>query len=180
MLEDAPLPRDLSDLLGRVEVLLREPLDFAQTDPETTVRKVRLLAAVATYVNTLALSDYGGRVGAERQPGLVEQVVAAAFQTFAGVDPHPTPFSKAAMLMRGITQGHPFQDANKRTGFLVATYFVEQIGYELVEPVPEQEIIDLALRISSGQLRDVAEIAAELRPFYRPRPDEHGPLPPSS
>ena len=171
MTEDTPLPRDLSDLLGRVEVLLREPLDFAQTDPETTVRKVPLLTAVATYFNTLALSDYGGRAGAERQPGLVEQVVAAAFRTFAGVDPHPTPFAKAAMLMRGITQGHPFQDANKRTG-LVASYFLAQMGYELVEPAPEHETIDLALRISSGRLRDVAQIATELRPFYQPLREE--------
>jgi death-on-curing protein len=83
---------------------------------------------------TLALTEYGGRVGAERQPGLVEQVVAAAFQTFAGQDPHPTPFEKAAMLVRGITQGHPFQDANKRTGFLVASYYLAQMGYELIAP----------------------------------------------
>lgn len=174
MTEEVPLPRAFADLLGRLEVLLQEPLDFGQTDPETTVRKVRLLAAVATYFNTLALSDFGGRAGAERQPGLVEQVVAAAFQTFGGVDPRPDPFAKAAMLVRGITQGHPFQDANKRTGFLVASYFLAQMGYELVQPVPEAAILDLAVRISSGRLRDVAEIAAELRPFYHPLPDEQG------
>lgn len=47
--------------------------------------------------------------------------------------------------MRGITQGHPFQDANKRTGFLTASYYLAQLGYELVEPVPEAQLIDLAL-----------------------------------
>lgn len=72
MTDDVPPPRGIPDLLGRMEVLPREPLDFGQTDPKTTARKVRLLAAVATYVNLLALSDYGGRVGTERQPGLVE------------------------------------------------------------------------------------------------------------
>lgn len=163
----APLPH-LPDLLGRVEVLLSEPLDFAQTDPETTRRKVLLLAAVATYFNMLALTDYGGRIGVERQPGLVEQVVAAAFQTFAGVDPHPAPFTKAAMLLRGITQGHPFQDANKRTGFLTASYYLAQMGYELVDPVPEEAIVALAVRVSAGRLRDVDAIADALRPFYQP------------
>jgi len=113
-------------------------------------------------------------VGGERQPGLVEQVVAAAFQTFAGVDPHPDPFAKAAMLVRGITQGHPFQDGNKRTGFLVASYYLAQMGYELIEPSPESAIVDLAIAVSSGRLRDVAQIATALRPFYRARSDAEG------
>ncbi|MBI4491217.1 MAG: Fic family protein [Chloroflexi bacterium] len=34
----------------------------------------------------------------------------------------PDPFEKAAMLLRGITQGHPFYNGNKRTGFLPAAY----------------------------------------------------------
>jgi death-on-curing protein len=171
MTEGAPPPHPLADLRNRVDVLLQAPLDFAQTDPETTARKVALLTAVAAYFNMLALTEFGGRVGAERQPGLVEQVVAAAFQTFEGVDPHPDPFAKPAMLMRGITQGHPFQDANKRTGFLTASYYLAQLGYELVEPVPEAQLIDLALQVSAGQMRDVAVIAAVLRPFYRLRPE---------
>lgn len=100
--------------------------------------------------------------------------MTAAFQTFGGIDPHPDLFAKAAMLMRGITQGHPFQDANKRTGFLVASYYLAQMGRELVEPVPEAAIIGLALRIASGSLRDVAEIAAERRPFCQPPADEQG------
>ncbi|HET8629872.1 MAG TPA: type II toxin-antitoxin system death-on-curing family toxin [Thermomicrobiales bacterium] len=157
-----------------MDVLLQTPLDFAQSDPETTRRKVQLLSAVADYFNTLALAEYGGRVGAERQPGLVEQVVAAAFQTFAGRDSHPSPFEKAAMLVRGITQGHPFQDANKRMGFLVASYYLAQLGYELVDPVPEAELIALAVGVSAGQVRDVAEIAAALRPFYRPHSGPEG------
>lgn len=177
MKEGVPTPRGLAELLGRVDVLLQTPLDFARTDPETTRRKVQLLAAVATYFNALALTEYGGRVGAERQRGLVEQVVAAAFQTFGGVDPRPDPFAKAAMLLRGITQGHPFQDANKRTGFLLASYYLAQLGYELAEPVPEAAIIDLAVRVSSGRLRDVAAIAAELRLFYRPHAKSEGPPP---
>ncbi|CAN5831438.1 hypothetical protein BH23CHL2_BH23CHL2_10860 [soil metagenome] len=82
---------------------------------------MRLLTAAATYFNILVVADFGGRRGPARDARLVEQVVGAAFQTFEGVDPHPGPFDKAAMLLRGITQGHPFNDGNKRTGFLLAT-----------------------------------------------------------
>lgn len=55
-----------------------------------------------------------------RSRGLVEQVVGAAFQTFERIDPHADPFERAAMRLRGVTQGHPFGDGNKRTGFLLA------------------------------------------------------------
>jgi death-on-curing protein len=159
-------PPSLSQLVDRLDVLLAKPLDFRKTDPESTKRKVELLSAVAAYFNTLSVTDFGGRIGAERQPGLLEQAVGAAFQTFEDTDPYPEPFDKAAMLLRGITKGHPFQDGNKRTGFLTATYFLAQMGYELRKPVPEEEIIALATRVSAGKLVEVADITSEMRPFY--------------
>src|SRR5262245_60728628 len=79
----------LSDVLARIEFLLAEPVDFSRTDSEATATKVRLLAAAAAYFNVVAVSDFGGRAGPPREEGLVEQVVAAAFQTFGGHDPHP-------------------------------------------------------------------------------------------
>jgi death-on-curing protein len=64
-------------------------------------------------------------------------VIAAAFQTFAGYDPHPEPFDKAAMLLRGIIQGHPFNDGNKRSGFLLALYYLHHFGFRLPRRLPE-------------------------------------------
>src|SRR5687768_9765786 len=123
---DDPGP-SLHDLLTRLRIVLSQPVDFAATDAETTIVKVRLLTAAAVYFNVLSLSDFGGRAGAVRGEGLVEQAVGAAFQSFGGVDPHPDPFEKAAMLLRGITQGHPFNDGNKRTGFLLAAYYLRRM-----------------------------------------------------
>ncbi|MGI8967592.1 MAG: Fic family protein [Chloroflexota bacterium] len=34
-------------------------------------------------------------------------------------------------VLRGITADHPFQDGNKRTGFLLATLYLEQVGHPL-------------------------------------------------
>jgi death on curing protein len=156
----------LSELLQQVEILLQEPLDFTSTDPDTTQIKVRVLTAAATYFNVLALQNFGGRPGAIRQAGLVEQVVAAAFQTFGDYDPHPETFDKAAMLLRGITAGHPFNDGNKRTGFLTAMYFIELVGFLRPVPFSTDEAAALCLRISAGQLRDVETIASELRRLW--------------
>lgn len=162
----------LTALLQRLEFILAQPFAIHATDTETTLIKVRLLSAAATYFNTLAVSAFGGRSGPTRGEGLVEQVVGAAFQTFGGEDPHPDPYEKAAMLLRGITQGHPFSDGNKRTGFLTATYYLGLLG------LPEPATLDvdtaerLCLRVSAGELRDLATIAEELRQLWPPPPTD--------
>jgi prophage maintenance system killer protein len=158
----------LSDLLDRLRFVLREPIDFGRTDSRTTVDKVRLLTAAATYFNVLAVSDFGGRSGAVRAEGLVEQVIAAAFQTFGGVEPHPSPFDKAAMLLRGITQGHPFTDGNKRTGLLVALYFLRRMDFVPRAGLVEAEIVSLCRRVSAGEVRDLGLIAAASRAWTEP------------
>ena len=74
------------------------------------------------------------------------------------------------MLIRGITAGHPFTDGNKRTGFLVAAYYLAQVGIPEPEALSTGEATDdaeaLCLGISAGRLRDVAAIAAELRRIW--------------
>lgn len=64
----------------------------------------------------------------------VKATPGRGFQTFGGHDPHPDVFEKAVVLMRGIVQGHPFSDGNKRTGVLLAMYFLEK--FEIPEPGP--------------------------------------------
>ena len=135
MADDAP--PGLAALLERLQVILSEPIDLAATDTANILAQVRLLTAAATYFNVMSVADFGGRMGPVRSEGLVEHAVGAAFQTFAGQDPHPDPFEKAAMLLRGITQGHPFNDGNKRTGFLVAAYYLRRVGNPTPSPSPK-------------------------------------------
>ncbi len=161
---------ELTELLDSIRFFLAQPFDIARADPDTTAAKVRIFTAAAYYFNTLAVAEFGGRPGVPRAHGLVEQVVAAAFQTFGGVDPHPTVFDKAAMLLRGIAQGHPFNDGNKRTGFLVAVYFLELMGYPAPTPLPVDDVVDLCLAISAGAIRDVEVIAQRLQHFWNPPP----------
>jgi len=70
-----------------------------------------VLTAAATYFNVLALQEFGGRPGAAREPGLVEQVVGAAFQTFGDYVPHPHPFAapyyRAAIPIRPVARSGP-------------------------------------------------------------------------
>lgn len=159
-------PELLGDLAARIAFFFQQPLDFTLTDPETTFRKVRLLSHAAVYLNTLAVTEFGGRIGQLREEGLVEQIVGAAFQTYEGTDPHPGPFDKAAMLLRGVTQGHPFTDGNKRTGWLLAAYFLDCIGYTQPSELDEDSVVSFCLAVSSGEIRDLDKIARRLADFW--------------
>jgi death-on-curing protein len=150
-------------VIARLEDLLSRPLDFSLTDSVSTHAKVQLLSIAAVYFNLVEVPVLGGAV---RGDGLVEQVVGAAFQTFGGIDPHPGPFEKAAMLVRGITQGHPFADGNKRVGFLLAAYYLRNVGHPLPPLFPEDAVIEFCLRVAAGSIRDLQEITAALQHFW--------------
>lgn len=166
---NAPDRNRRSELLSQLRFAMATPVDFASQDPQHTAEKVALLTAAATYFNILTVSEHGGRLGPVRQPGLVEQVVAAAFQSFAGTDPHPGPFDKAAMLLRGIVQGHPFHDGNKRTGFLTATYYLARVGYSLKSDIDTEMTVVFCRRLSAGDIRSVDAIARTISSWYEPR-----------
>ena len=71
------------------------------------------------------------------------------------------------MLLRGITAGHPFQDGNKRAGFLLASFYLEQVGAPLPASFSVEEAEDLCLQVSSGALREVEEIARRLMHIWQ-------------
>ena len=156
---------ELAVVLGRIAGILRQPIDFSGADTEMARPKARLLAAAATYFNTATAIDLGERSGPVRSARLVGQVVGV-FQHFYGLDPHPEPFEKAAMLLRGIARDRPFAAGNARTGFLVVSYYLRLTGHDLPAPAPVDQIVDLCRRVSRGQVRELGAIAAELRRLW--------------
>jgi prophage maintenance system killer protein len=158
---------DIAALLAEIDALLREGIDLSSSEPEFTVRIVKLLSAAARYLNLWLLDRYGGHEGEDRGSDLLEQVVAAPFQTWGGVELHPDPFEKAAMLWRGITQGHPFGDGNKRAGFALATYYLHLLGLEpAVEDWDEEEVYGFNIKVSSGEVRDITEMRKQLLDWW--------------
>lgn len=111
------------------------------------------LSAAAAYFYTLTVAEFGGSAGTVRQEGLVARVAGAAFQTYQGVDPHPGPFRKAAMLLRGTTAGHPVQDGNKRTGFPLAAFYLEQVDFPLPETFALADAEEPRTRVSGGNAK---------------------------
>jgi len=164
MADEPRLP--LFDVVRRFRLSAAERALFGRSDTDATLEKVRLLTAAAIFFNASAVSDFGGRLAPTRGRGLVEQAVGAAFQTYGDEDPHPSPFEKAAMLLRGITQGHPFNDGNQRTGFLLAAFFLDLVGHSYPPRLSVAGVTTLAFDVSAGTIRDVAVIAAALERLW--------------
>lgn len=84
--DEAP---SLISILDRFRIAPFDQPILARFDTDATIAKVQHLTIAAVYVNAAAVGLYGGRPGPVRAPGLVEQVMGAAFQVHGGVDPHP-------------------------------------------------------------------------------------------
>ncbi len=138
--------------------------DAIRNDPECTARR---LCLVAIEFNTHLVQALGGRLGPTRGLKLIDQAISAAFQTVDGQDIHSSDFAKAAMIFRGITAGHPFEDGNKRTGFMLAAYYLNATGHPLPPKIDVGHAEKLCLSVSAGQMRDIVEIEKGLRNIWQ-------------
>jgi prophage maintenance system killer protein len=161
------LADDLERILQVIDSLIREGVAFGPSDSNATIRQVRLLTSAACLMNERLIARYGGHPGDNRGVDLVEQVVGAAFQTFGGEESHPDPFEKAAILLRGITQGHPFGDGNKRTGFALAAYYLNLVGLAAPSHTWGAEAVtEFCIAVSAGEIRDIPAITERLRQLW--------------
>lgn len=90
-----------------------------------------------------------GGVG-PKDPGLLHSAVYRQFVSFDGVDKWITSFERAATLLFGIINDHPFHDANKRTGLLVLLLFLHKMNR--VPTIGQQDLEDFAVEISDHRL----------------------------
>jgi death-on-curing protein len=93
------------------------------------------------------LAEHGGRPGVRDLNGL-EAALARPRQHWAYTGEPEVP-ELAAILCEGIVRGHPFVDANKRTGFLAAFAFMRVNGWELA--ADEDEVVDAIDALAAGR-----------------------------
>jgi len=103
------------------------------------------------------LAVLGGEEGAGRLRGILE----LPRQTAGGRPAYPGIFDKTAALFRSLVLNHPFVDGNKRMA--VASALVFLIINRYVPCPTQEEVVELALKVASGQEKDLARIAAWFR-----------------
>jgi death on curing protein len=79
-------------------------------------------------------------------PSALELALDLPKKCLYGQELYPDIFQKAAVLMRELIRGHPFEAANKRTGYLAALTFLDENGYTLGSSI--DETVDLTIRVA--------------------------------
>jgi death on curing protein len=112
-----------------------------------------------------SLSDAPGVIEQSRVEAAVERPQQSAF----GEPAYPTIHTKAAALMQSIACGHAFVQGNKRTATLAVNLFYNLNGWMF--EADDTGLIHLVLDVTTGNLKEIDDIAARLEGWAHEMPD---------
>lgn len=96
-----------------------------------------------------------------RDHGLLASALARHSASAFGVEAYPSVHDKAAALLHSLARNHALVDGNKRMALAGIIAFYGMNGLRLT--LSNDEAYDLVINVASGELDDVAPIAAILR-----------------
>ncbi len=99
--------------------------------------------------------------GPVRDAGLLDSAAVRPRTTVFGSDAYETVPLKAAAMLHSIAKNHALVDGNKRLAWVAALTFAQLNGMR--PDLTHDEAFDLVMAVASGELDDVADIAARLR-----------------
>lgn len=95
-----------------------------------------------------------------RDVGLLESALARPRASAFGADAYPTVHLKAAALVHSIARNHALVDGNKRLALAAMLAFYGLNGWRLT--MTNDHAYDLVMKVATGDLDDVSQIAAVL------------------
>jgi death-on-curing protein len=103
----------------------------------------------AIAIHEMMLAQHGGLAGV-RDNGMLESALAKPRNRFA----YGTTalHELAAAYAAGIVLNHPFNDGNKRTGFMVAATFLDVNGFEIL--ATEESVVERTVALASGTIKE--------------------------
>lgn len=104
-------------------------------------------------LNRKIVEEFGGSVGLQNEGNL--EFVLAKVKNAKDV------IRKAAELMYGINQGHPFLDGNKRTAFEATKIFLLANNIELV--INEREAEEFMVKMAQPEKISIKEVEIRIR-----------------
>ncbi|MBI1739948.1 MAG: type II toxin-antitoxin system death-on-curing family toxin [Acidobacteriales bacterium] len=105
-----------------------------------------------------SLAEHGGLTGLRDESAL--HAALARPQHVFNYEPDSDLSRLAAAYGFGLIRDHPFNDGNKRAGFLAILLFLDLNGFEL--RVEQVEAIQVILKVAAGKMRE-----SELRDWIR-------------
>ena len=101
-----------------------------------------------------------------RDAGLLESAAGRPSATAFGEDAYPTVCEKAGALLHSLARNHPLVDGNKRLALGATLAFLRLNGRRLT--IDNDEAYDLIIAVATGELDEVAPIAARLEAASEP------------
>ena len=101
--------------------------------------------------------------------GKLESAVLRPESAAFGAEFFPTLAEKAAALIQGIAIAHPFLDGNKRAAAAAMLLFLELNGVAV--DIDQGLLYDFVIAVTTGELREIEDIAARLRELFAPHLD---------
>lgn len=131
---------------------LAEVSDFESNLSATDLLASEVLRAHFAVVDYFLRKGEGEGVGGfgPKDSGLLISALSRQFISFEGVEKWKTAPEKAATLLFGLVQNHPFHDANKRTAYLSTVHYLRQNG--LTVTVSEKDLEDLTVLVAKQGL----------------------------
>ena len=97
------------------------------------------------------MREHGGGSDGIRDGGLLDSALGRP-RNLAAYSDDVDAFALAAAYAYGIARNHPFIDGNKRTAFVVAAFFLDLQGIDLVRE--QRDVIETVLALAAGDLTE--------------------------
>lgn len=94
--------------------------------------------------------EYGGGVEGVKNEGQLLSAIGRPYQEFQGLIPYPSVLDKAGCLLHALLNCHGFNDANKRTAWIVCNAFLYAESHEMVLAKNFLWYEDIALMVQEG------------------------------
>lgn len=142
----------LSDLHYLYDRSLSDVAAFESDLKATDLSASDVLKAHFAVVDYFLRRGEGEGIGGygPKDTGLLISALSRQFVSYEGVDKWNTVPEKAATLLFGLVQNHPFYDANKRTAYLSTVHYLYQNG--LVITVSEKALEDMTVLVAKNGL----------------------------
>jgi len=108
------------------------------------------------FLLVLWIEETGGHHGV-RDLGGLQSALARPQAVFADTEFYPDVFSKAAVLLDGLTRNHPYLDGNKRISIATAALFLEMNGYRVTTTNADLEEFTIHVTTMKPDLDQITE-----------------------
>lgn len=108
------------------------------------------------FLHDRLIEETGGEHGV-RDLGGLESALARPQAAFGDTEFYPDLFTKAAVLMDGLTRNHAFIDGNKRISISTAVMFLQVNGFRLTAKNDELEEFAIHVTTMKPNIEEIAD-----------------------